>query len=250
MPERQDQGNQGNEPWNSSSDQHQHSPSLDGTGRHRAIPLDGTGKLPALSLDITGQHRAIPKRPAGMPHLDTPPTTQRIARPKLKPVSRKRGRRRLLIVASILLVGAILAFFGMYGLLNLANGFRISAGAATTSTDFLDALSHQNYDQAYKDLGPAITLHINPEQFKHQAEVADRCYGGVENYSEVANSATSATSPNGGTSQSYTYTITRANFPKPYQLRLTVQQDQYGTTWKIADYGNSLAPQQQNAVCK
>ncbi|HZR39355.1 MAG TPA: hypothetical protein VFB12_04520, partial [Ktedonobacteraceae bacterium] len=100
--------------------------------------------------------------------------------------------------------------------------------------------------QAYQDLGPAITLHLSLQQFTQQAQNLDRCYGPITTYPEVQDSAT-----NQGNSQSYTYNISRSKLTKPYQLRLTLQQDpDANNNWKIVDYGNDLGPGQAATVCK
>ena len=145
----------------------------------------------------------------------------------------------------IFLACAGLAWAAGYGAINAIIGFNASSGAATTTADFLDALSKGDYDRAYKDLGPAVTLRTSPDEFKQQGQAADQCYGPVQNYSEVPNSAS-----NQGNNQSYSYTITRSKLQKPYQLHITLQQDQVSNSWKISDYGGDLGPGQQGPACK
>jgi hypothetical protein len=220
MPERQGQGG---EPW--------HKPS----GQRNA------------SLNGTSKSHAIPQRPPGMTRVSSPPPTPRITRPERKQPSN--SRRWLLIVGGIFVVifiaCAALAWAVGYGAINAVIGLNASSGAATTTTDFLDALSKSDYDRAYKDLGPAVTLRTSPDEFKQQGQTEDRCYGAVQNYSEVPNSAS-----NQGGNQSFSYTITRSKLPKPYQLRISLQQDQNGNGWKISDYGGDLGPGQQGPACK
>jgi hypothetical protein len=135
---------------------------------------------------------------------------------------------------------------GSYAIYNLINGINASAGAATAAGNFLTALSSRNYDQAYQYLGPAITLSLQKEQFTQQAQNLDRCYGPIKNYTEVQGSAN-----NQGSSQGYSYTITREKLAKTYDLRLTFQQDQFDpNTWKVTDYGGDLGPGSGASACK
>jgi len=143
-------------------------------------------------------------------------------------------------------VVALFACAGSYALYNLISGINATNGAATTAGKLLAALSSRNYDQAYQDLGPAITLSLQKEQFTQQAQNLDRCYGAIKNYTEVQGSAN-----NQGSSQSYSYTITREKLSKTYDLHLTFQQDQYDpNTWKLTDYGGDLGPGSGAPTCK
>lgn len=210
------------------------------TARFRAM-LSETGRLPALP-SMTGED-AIPQRPPGMPRVEAPPPQQKVARPKREQVTPEVRKRRLIILGSAIVVCAIAAFFVARLAINISNGLSASSGAASTAVDFLNALDSQNYNQAYKDLGPTITLRMTPDIFKQQAQSYDRCFGPVQNYSEVANSATT----NQDNSQSYTYSVTRSKSSQPFQMRVTLQQDQSGK-WNISDYGNSLGASQP--TCK
>jgi hypothetical protein len=210
------------------------------TARFREM-LTETGRMPALPSK-TGEY-AIPQRPAGMPRMETPPSKPKVARPKREQITPEVRKRRLLMLASAIVVCAILAFFATRIVISVSNGLSASSGAASTAVDFLNALDNQNYNQAYKDLGPTITLRLTPDIFKQQAQSYDHCFGLVQNYSEVANSATT----NQDGSQSYTYSVTRSKSPKPFQMRLTLQQDQDGK-WGISDYGNNLGSSQP--ACK
>ena len=196
------------------------------------------------SLNGTGKQRAIPQRPPGMARVDINTMQMpRIARPQPQTPAPRKLRRLLLIIGSIFVVCAILACTAGY---LLSKGLSVSSGATATTTDFLGALSTSNYNQAYQDLGPAITLHLSLQQFTQQAQNLDRCYGPITNYPEVQDSAT-----NQGNSQSYTYNISRSKLTKPYQLRLTLQQDpDANNNWKIVDYGNDLGPGQAATTCK
>ncbi len=206
-----------------------------GQGRE---PGDRPSARRIASLNGTGKQPSIPQRPPRMGRVNRPSTIPRVARPQREVAEPRKSRRRLIIITGILAVVAIFACIGSYAIYNVVNGISASAGAATTAGSFLAALSSRNYDQAYQYLGPAITLSMQKDQFKQQAQNLDRCYGAVKNYTEVQGSAT-----NQGNSQSYSYTITREKLAKTYNLRLTLQQDQYDpNTWKITDYGGDLGP--------
>ncbi len=189
------------------------------------------GRLAAIKA--TGQHRAIPQRPAGMTRLTAPPETPRVARPQRQTIPPNKVRRRIILLGSVFAIAAIIAC--VIGIL-LGRGMLQSSGPATTVSDFFDAVSSNNYEQAYQDLGPAITIRLNQQDFTKQAQELDQRYGPITDYKEVANSAT-----NQDNSQSYTFTITRSKLTKPYNLRITLQQD-LNEGWKITDYGTSLGP--------
>jgi hypothetical protein len=206
------------------------------SGEHEGTP--GGRRLPPLNG--TGKHRPLPPRPPGLPRVDAPPPTPRVARPQRKTSSPKRIRRNAFILVGVFIVCALLACGIGYAAFNYVSGLTTSSGAATTANDFLIALSTRNYDQAYQDLDPAITLQLSEDEFKQQAQSNDRCFGPVTNYTEVPDSATAQEN---GTTLSYTYSVTRGKVLKPYSLRLTLQQnlDRSGD-WKISSYGDSLGP--------
>ncbi len=166
----------------------------------------------------TGKQRAIPRRPPNMARIDHPPVT----------------RRRILFWGIVFVVAGALACGIGFTAVNFFAAINAPAGAAVTATDFLSALSNQNYDQAYNDLDATITVQLAPDDFKQQAQASDRCYGKVTDYSEVQNSAVQ----NNPKSYSYNFTITRSKLTKPYTLHLTVQQNS-NQDWRISSYGNN-----------
>ncbi len=202
----------------------------------------GGRRLP--SLNGTGKHRPLPPRPPG-PRVDAPPTP-RVARPQRQPSSSNTLRRNALILIGVFVVCALLACGIGYAAFNYVNGLTASSGASTAANDFLNALSSGNYNQAYNDLDPTITLQLTLDQFKQQAVNNDHCFGSVTNYTEVADSAVVQ---GNGNILSYTYTITRKKTAKPYQLHLTLQQnsDKPGE-WRVSSYGAALGPAQP--TCK
>ncbi len=244
----QGQGDQGNKPFERSPTPNH--PYLNGTGQHRAImrnPNEGTSKHQAIQQVIsqkTSEMRALPKRPPGMAHIDTPPEMPRAPRPTHEQPQPQKLRKRILILGGVAIVLAIIACtVGSF----LASGINSSAGPSVAAVDFLSSMTSRNYAQAYKDLGPAITIRISQDQFTRQAQVVDTCYGQIKSYVEVPNSAKDQDS-----SQSYIYTISREKSTKklPYKLQLTLQKDPDDGTWKVTDYNNnSLGPAQPAPAC-
>jgi hypothetical protein len=147
--------------------------------------------------------------------------------------------RGLLILGGILLLCTIGACIFGYSLgSNFLTGLGASSVAATTSTDFLSSVAKQDYENAYKDLGGAVTMQLTLEQFENQAHHDDTCYGLMKSYAEVPNSAIVQ-----GNTQSYAYTVTREKTATAYQLRLTLQQDiEASNIWKVTSYGGDLGP--------
>lgn len=182
----------------------------------------------------TGKKRVVPQRPPNMARIEQPPKTPRVARPQREAARPRNWRRRLVIWGVIFVVCSLLACGIGYAAVNFFAATNANSGAATTATDFLAALSNQNYNQAYNDLDATITVQTSPEDFKQEAQSDDRCYGPVTNYSEVPDSAVQ----NNAQSYSYSFTISRSKLPHAYTLRLTLQQDTYGN-WKISSFGNN-----------
>lgn len=193
----------------------------------RIASLNGTGKHPSAS----------PQRPAGTPRIEESPTP-RIVRPKREMASPRSTRRNLLILGCVFLVCALFACVLGYAAFSYLNGLNASSGAAATASDFITSLagSKPNYDQAYKDLGPGITLQTSPQDFVQQAQTDDRCFGSITDFKEIAGSAKVQ-----GDSQLYSYNITRSKLQKPYQLTLTLQPDpENANTWKVTKYEDNL----------
>ena len=183
----------------------------------------------------SGKQRGIPKRPSTMAHIDQPPPTARVARPQRDNRQPPSCRRRMITWSIVSVVCVVLAFILGYAAINFFAATNATADAAVTATDFLSSLSNRNYDKAYMDLGPAITIPVTQDDFKQQAQDDDRCYGPVTNYSEVANSAVQ----NNPQSYTYSFNITRSKLPHPYALSMTLQQDSTTGHWQISSYGNN-----------
>ena len=187
----------------------------------------------------SGKQRAIPQRPPGMPRVEHPPKKPRVARPQRQSKPAKRLGRRLLFIAIIFAVCAVIASIVGFALVNYFTGIGNSAGAANTATDFMLALKSQNYDQAYNnDLDAKITISITKDQFNQMALADDHCFGVVTDFNEVPGSAVSSANDS---TQSYTYEVSRAKLTKTYRLTLTLQKDPDGN-WDITSYGGDLGP--------
>lgn len=199
----------------------------------------GTGAYRLSDLKTSGRQQAMPKRPPGMTHLDQPPPTPRVARPRRAIQGRKPKTWRWWAGAGCFSLVAVLVL-GMlvYAVTNFFLAASVSAGSAATATDFLASLQSANYDQAYNDLGAVVTVQLGRGDFKQMALADDHCYGRVTDYTEVGGSAVTSQD---GNRQSFTYTVTRSHLAKPYQLQLTLQKNAAGD-WDIINYGGDLGP--------
>jgi hypothetical protein len=206
---------------------------LNGTSKLRAIS-QGTGQYRSISTS-TSEHRAIPQRPPSMPqHMASPPEAPRAPRPQRQTEPRKM-RPWLIVLGTI---GAIIAIITAVLVFLVAGAINQSAGPAKTATDFVSSLYTKNYEDTYKNLGPAVTIRLNREQFTQQAQALDQQYGKVTDYKLVEGSAKVENNI-----WSYTYTITREKLSKPYTLTLTLYQDaNNNNNWEVGDYGPSLGP--------
>jgi hypothetical protein len=199
-----------------------------------------SGKLlAAMNGNDSGKQRAIPQRPPGMPRVEHPPQTTRVARPQRQSKPPKSLWRRLLFIALIFVACGVIAGAIGFALVNYFTGIGNSAGVANTATDFMLALKSQNYDQAYNnDLDAKITISVTKDEFKQMALADDHCFGLVTDFNEVSGSAISSTD---ATTQSYTYNVSRTRLSKTYKLSLTLQKDPDGN-WDITSYGGDLGP--------
>jgi hypothetical protein len=191
------------------------------------------------SVNGRGKHRAIPQRPPGMIRVDQPPPARRVARPQHQAPTPKNRRRRFFWLGAIFAICGLLACGIGYAGFNLISAANTASGGAAAAADFLAALSSRNYDDAYSDLGAAITVQLTSDEFKRQATMDDTCYGPITNYTQVPGSASVEDSTH---TQSYTYSITRQKLKQPFQLRLTLQEDTTTGNWAVTSYGNDLGP--------
>lgn len=197
---------------------------------------EGTGAY-RLS-DLTGRQPVVPKRPPGMsPHLDGPPPTPRVARPS-KGEPKPRTWRWWVGALIIFLVGGTLLLVVANGAINFFFAANASFGPANAAATFLSDLQTADYDHAYSELDPTVTVQLSNSDFKKMALDDDRCYGQVTDYQEVNGSATVSANQN---TQSFAYTVTRGKLAKPYRLELTLQKDASGS-WFITNYGGDLGP--------
>jgi hypothetical protein len=208
-------------------------------------PWDRLSSEPRTAVNGSGKQRSIPRRPPGIPHVDQPPATQRVARPRRNTRPPRSLRRRVLVRGVIILVCAIVAFVIAYGAVQLYNAANQAGPSASTASAFLSDISAPpDYDAAYNELAPSIRIELTKDQFKQQTQCDDTHYGQVTKYSEVAGSATTT-----DTTASYTYTITRSKLSQTYSLRLTLQKgaDNSGN-WVITNYTNGTGTGTTNTL--
>jgi hypothetical protein len=145
----------------------------------------------------------------------------------------------------VLAVAAVIA--GIIGYL-LGLGLTNSSGPARTTVDFLTDLSSTDYQKAYTELGPAITISMTQQQFMAQAQALDNCYGPIKHYAEVPESATNQ---DNAQQYQYIYTITRSKLSQTYKLTIKLQQSSQpgDSRWEITDYGGTLGPGEHAPAC-
>lgn len=193
------------------------------TGQHRVLSNGNS----------TGKRRSIPQRPSTMPRVQRPPATPRVDRPRREEPPRRHWRRRALIWGAVLVICGILACIISYAVVNFFTATNATANAAQAATDFLTNVTNQNYHAAYNDLAATVTISMPENQFTQQSQLDDHCYGQITHFSEIAGSASVQ-----GSTQSYSYTITRSNQSHTYTLKLTLDQDDQGN-WKVSSFGNN-----------
>ena len=242
MQGRQGQGDRRKGPLDRSSERNEKNWKTGETGAYRFAEEFAksrkTGEMGAYRFsDFTGRQPVVPKRPPGMSHLDQPPPTPRVARPKPEGPKRKSGKWWLGFLV-FLVLGGIVVGVVVYGATNFFFAASASLGPANTASDFLSSLKLADYDQAYSDLGATVTVQLSKSDFSQMALADDHCYGKVTDYNEVSGSATTSED---GNLQSFTYTITRSKMTKTYQLKLTLQKDATGS-WSITSFGGDLGP--------
>lgn len=153
-----------------------------------------------------------------------------------KSIGRGLGRltRTLLItllLAAVLICGVgYTAYNHFFANQNVAPTDVNQSGANALADSFTQAISTQNYDQAYNDLGQGLAA---KNQFKRDAQREDQCNGPITAYKRVS------TNSHGNTLVD-TYQMTRSRLAQTYNLTLTLQSDSSGR-WRITDY-NSGAP--------
>src|SRR5690349_16452714 len=97
-------------------------------------PWDQSSSDSRVAANGTGKQRSIPRRPPGMPHVDQPPATPRIGRPRREAAPARSLRRRIIVRGAIIFVCAILAFIIAYGAIQLYNAITANAAPASTAT--------------------------------------------------------------------------------------------------------------------
>ena len=160
-------------------------------------------------------------------------------------IMRKTGRvvQRGIVVSLVLLsllgLGLCAASFAAYHYFTTRNATTSVAAsnipaATAKANDFVTALANHTYNQAYNDLGTTITNQTSESQFAQQAQQEDTCYGGVTGDNREDNNTTEQ-----GNTVNYVYDLNRGKMSKPYQLHITLQQDN-GGNWQISDYNSNI----------
>jgi serine/threonine protein kinase len=163
--------------------------------------------------------------------------------PQATSVIRKTGRivRRGVITFFTVMFLLILALCGgsyaVYHYFTMSNTVTASNGvpaATTKADDFVNAIASHNYDHAYSDLAPSLSNQTSRSTFIQQVQQEDTCYGAVSGDNRVVNNTTAQ-----GNSFNYVYNLTRSKMTQPYQLTVTLQQDD-GGNWQVTDYHNNI----------
>ncbi len=158
----------------------------------------------------------------------------------------RRGVAVSLVLLLLLGLGLCAGSFALYHYFTTRNTTPTAASgvpaAAAKADDFVNSLMHHTYDRAYGDLGTTITNQNSQNQFTQEAQQEDTCYGGVTGDTRMDNNTTAQ-----GSGLNYVYTLNREKMSKPYQLRITLQQDD-GGNWQITDYNSNIASVQP--TCK
>ena len=167
-------------------------------------------------------------------------------------IIKKTGRvvRRGVMVSLVLLLllglGLCAGSFALYNYFTTRNTTPTATSgvpaAAAKADDFVNSLANHTYDRAYGDLSTTITNQNSQSQFTQEAQQEDTCYGGVTGDTRMDNNTTAQ-----GNGLNYVYTLNREKMSKPYQLHVTLQQDD-GGNWQITDYNSNITSVQP--TCK
>ncbi|MBA2394962.1 MAG: serine/threonine protein kinase [Ktedonobacteraceae bacterium] len=138
-----------------------------------------------------------------------------------------------IILVSLLLCGLGFGAFRLYNTFTSSNAGPGTAAAVAEANNFLQALSHQSYAQAYNDFDPALAKQVSSGTFLAQGQLFDRCDGKITQYTQDSNPQIQ----NG--TEKYSFTLTRTKLAQAYRLYLTVHKGANGT-WQVSDYTSDL----------
>ena len=154
------------------------------------------------------------------------------------PPSRRGGRWCLVVLGVALLACALASLVGYSLVVNVigvgtyveeessaAPGGRQVSSASTNADGFMQSLEAHAYLQAYGELDDSLTLSITPDEFVHQAEQADACYGAITSFALIRKAG-----------ERFTYALRRSKLPRSYPFQLTLQQDMQGN-WVVTGFG-------------
>jgi serine/threonine protein kinase len=196
---------------------------------------------PGFSGNATPVKQATPP-PMQMAAASNPVTPLREHdAPRVKKHARRVVKWSLRVfVFTIILVSLLLCGLG-FGAFRLYNTFTSSssnagpgtAAAVAEANNFLQALSHQSYAQAYSDFDPALARQVSSSTFLAQGQLFDRCDGKITQYTQDSNPQIQS-----GT-EKYSFTLTRTKLAQAYRLYLTVHKGANGA-WRVLDYTSDL----------
>ncbi len=216
-----------------------------------SLAASGPSVTPSPVMNASARTATPPPTEQTVPSTTSFPSTTMVP-PTAKSVIQKTGRviRRgvIILLTTIILLGLGLcgAGFAAYHYFTPRNTAPTATNgvpaAAAKADDFVTAIAHHAYDRAYSDLGPSITNQTPKNTFTQQAQQEDSCYGVVAGDSRMNNNTTAQ-----GNGLDYVYTLTRAKMSKPYQLHVTLQQDD-GGNWQVINYNSNITAVQP--TCK
>ena len=196
---------------------------------YSAVTPPSTEKIPPVTMQSSMMPQTFPTKTATASSIIY--KTSRVVR---------RGITVSLILLLLLGLGLCGVSFAAYHYFTTRNTPTTVAtsgvpAAAAKADDFVTALSNHTYDHAYGDLGTTVTNQTSQGQFIQQAQQEDTCYGAVTGDSRENNNTTAQ-----GNTLNYVYDLNRGKMSKPYQLHVTLQQDD-GGNWQITDYNSNIS---------
>jgi len=194
-----------------------------------------TRPVTATYTDKTPPSATFPPITTFLPGRSIPPRATSAIRKTGRIV--RRGAFALLTIIFLLILALCGGGYAAYHYFTTRNTATASNGvpaATTKADDFVNSLVSHNYDHAYTDLGSSITNQTSKDKFTQDVQQEDGCYGAVSGDNRVTNNTTAQ-----GNSLNYVYNLTRSKMSHPYQLTVTLQQDN-GGNWQITDYHSNI----------
>ena len=208
-----------------------------------ATPQTPEKKEPVNQRGFSGNTRPVSQATA--PPIEVASVSDPVAQfrernaPRVKKHARRviKGSVRVLvftiILASLLLCGLGYGAFRLYSTFTSSSSGPGTAAAVAEANNFLQALSHKSYAQAYNDFDPSLAKQIPRNTFLAEGQLFDRCDGAITQYIQDSNPQIQ----NG--TEKYSFTLTRTKLAQAYRLYLTLHKAADGT-WHISDYTSDL----------